>query len=464
MAVQLPSLARGAAGTPIFGEYPGYAGRFADGTRSYVHTDAMLRSPSGALLAFGDHSAWGGWGDGTGRIANTMESSAAYNLGELAGCGKRLIWSQPLAMGYNAFSVFGYGSDDHQKSGLQDVTSGRFDPTLRFIAQQLVKNGFTNAVIRPGWEFNLAAFPWGNPWTDPSVHASAFVAAFRHVVHVMRSTPGNAFTFLWCPNKGKPDQPSPNPSLAYPGDDVVDLVGMDVYDDDLDWANPQGYGTNVKKTRAQRWQECCLGGAADYRLEWLASFATNPLKRPMVAGVQPKDRKPIVIGEWGAGGPTSIQDPKNDTYARARAYAGGDDDYYVAAMLAWFKANGVMMHALYDIFDTGIGYGGAISFSSALTRVPAFFSSASQNQISTGQKTFTVASALPLRTGIPLLLSDVAAPQSNFLEATVSDYVGNKLTVNVFASKGSGVPTLTRICTHPSAEMPASLAALRRYI
>ena len=461
----LPALARAkiSKAAPIFGAYTGYAGRYANGARSYAHTQAMLGKPIGALLAFGDTSAWGGWGDGTGSISGTMESSAAYNLSQLAGSGKQLIWSQPLAMGYNAYSVFGYGSDSHPKSGLQDVTGGAFDPTFLYIAKQLVKYGFANAVIRPGWEFNLAAFPWGNPWADPSAHAVAYVAAFRHVTRIMRSAPGNSFKFLWCPNKGKPDQPSPNPVLAYPGDDVVDYVGMDVYDDDLNWVNPQGYGSNAAETPAQRWQTSCLGAASDYRLNWLAAFATNASKRPMAAGVQPAGRKPIIIGEWGAGGPTSLQDPPNDTYARARAYAGGDDGYYVSSMLAWFTANAVTMHGFYDIFDTSIGYSGAVSFSSALTGIPASFFSNSPNAIATGMKTYTVPSALSLEVGIPLLLVDSAAPEINFLEATVSSYSGTSLVVNVFAAKGSGTPSLVRIETHPNAQMPSSLAAFQKY-
>ncbi len=451
---------------PLFGAYTGYAGKYTDGVRSYLHTEAMLGQALGMITAFGDSQAWNGWGNGAGNISNTMESSAQYDLSQLAGCGKTLIWSQPLAMGYGAFNVFGYAGDtNHPKSGLQDVASGAFDASFTYIAKQLIANGFANAIVRLGWEFNLAVFPWGNPWTNQNSHASSYIAAYRHVASVMRAVPGNQFRLMWCPNKGKPSSPTTNVVLAYPGDDVVDFIGMDVYDDDLDWVNPQGFGTNINKSSSQRWQESCLGLVADQRLAWLSAFSTNPAMRPGFSGMHSTGTKPIVIGEWGAGGPTSLQNPTNDTYARAVAYAGGDDGYYVGQMLSWMQANSVYGHGLYDIFDTSVGYTGAISFDPTLTQMSrAGYQSKSINTISLGIKYFPVLAGLPLREGYPLLITDPANPKQRFLEATVNTYVGASLSVQCFGYCGSGSLNNALIATHPNALAPKSLAAIRNYI
>ena len=43
---------------------------------------------------------------------------------------------------------------------------------------------------------------------------------------MMRSVPGQTFLFEWCPNHGRHAM---DPTEAYPGDDVVDVIGMDVY-------------------------------------------------------------------------------------------------------------------------------------------------------------------------------------------------------------------------------------------
>ena len=451
------------ASAPLFGAYTSYAERYADGSRSYIHTEAMLGQPLGILTAFGDYAAPQGWGDGTGNVNNTMESSARYDLSQIAGCGKKVAWAQPLAMGTSPYSVYGYGGDTaHPRSGLQDVASGAFDRTFAFVAAQLIVNGFPDAILRLGWEFNLPLFPWGNPWTDQRQHAAAYVAAFRHVAAVMRAVPGNSFKILWCPNKGKPSSPTTDVTLAYPGDDVVDYVGLDVYDDDLDFYNPQGYGTNVNKTRAQRWQESCLGGVADQRLAWLGAFSKTPTMRPTVAAAAAAGVKPIVIAEWGAGGPASVQDPQNDTYARSLAFQGGDDGYYVAQMLAWMRSNAVYAHGLYDIFDPTINYTGAISFDPGVTGFsPSGYTSNTVNTLSTGPKPFTVLAGLPIRVGCPLMIADPANPTGRFMEAIVTSYSGAQLWATSFAYRGTGYLNASVITTHPNALAPQSLLAVR---
>src|SRR5262249_48613246 len=71
------------------------------------------------------------------------------------------------------------------------VASGAYDTYFTQVGTTLVQNGFYDAILRLGWEFNL-----GNAWgakQDPT----NWVAAFKHVATVFRAVPGNRFRFDW---------------------------------------------------------------------------------------------------------------------------------------------------------------------------------------------------------------------------------------------------------------------------
>jgi hypothetical protein len=142
--------------------------------------------------------------------------------------------------------------------------AGAYDDQFRSIAEQVVAEGGADAVIRLGWEFDGSWYPWSG-WKDPE----AFVAYWRRVVEVMRSVQGQHFRFDWNSAADRSD-----PSALYPGDDVVDVIGLDVYD--------QTYDITLVDPEA-RWQDMIdrPGGLA-----WLATFATE-------------HAKPMSLPEWG---------------------------------------------------------------------------------------------------------------------------------------------------------------------
>jgi hypothetical protein len=113
-------------------------------------------------------------------------------------------------------------------SGHQDmlgaIANGAYDSYYKELAQNLAtKTGAPQRIIlRLGWELNGKWYPWS------AVDAAAeYKAAYRHVVKVMRSK-CNVLRFEW--NVGWGTNPKFDWTTAYPGDDVVDVVGMDVYD------------------------------------------------------------------------------------------------------------------------------------------------------------------------------------------------------------------------------------------
>ena len=102
-------------------------------------------------------------------------------------------------------------------STLREGADGAYDQVFLDTARALVRYGQQDAIVRIGWEFNGDWVPWAAS-KDPE----AYKLYFRRIVETMRSVPGQAFLFEWCPNHGRHAM---DPTEAYPGDDVVDVIG-----------------------------------------------------------------------------------------------------------------------------------------------------------------------------------------------------------------------------------------------
>jgi hypothetical protein len=187
-------------------------------------------------------------------------------------------------------------------ASLRAAANGDYDDQFRKLGALLIAKGQASAILRLGWEFNGGWYPWKAD-RDPE----AFRGAFRRVVGVLRSTPGQHFRIVWNPtaNAG-----SVAPQDLWPGDDVVDLIGLDFYNQS--WrrqdADPQ-----------VRWQNYLTG---NYGLNWLARFAAA-------------HRKPIAIPEWGTG-------------TRPDKHGFGDDPLFIHNMAAWMRAHDVLFHSYWD--------------------------------------------------------------------------------------------------------------------
>ncbi|MEU1482932.1 glycosyl hydrolase [Streptomyces sp. NPDC005752] len=113
-------------------------------------------------------------------------------------------------------------SDDEVRGLLRSGAEGRFDEHFRGLAERLVQLGVPDTVIVLGWEMN------GTTYThrcgpDPA----AWKTYWKRIVTAMRSVPGQKFRFDFAPSRGTDAVPW---TECYPGDDVVDIIGMDSYD------------------------------------------------------------------------------------------------------------------------------------------------------------------------------------------------------------------------------------------
>lgn len=179
-----------------------------------------------------------------------------------------VVWSMPLTM---------------KGTPLAEVAAGRYD--LEFeSAARAIADAQPRAIIRLGWEMNLEQSNWFAKGNEAD-----FIAAYRHVAGIFRKY-SSAFRFDWCPGWGPQEMPA---DRAYPGDDVVDYIGLDVYD------------FKFEGTPEARWQTFYL--KAPFALEWHREFAG-------------RHDKLMSYPEWGVGN-------------------FGDNPYFIEKMHQWFSEN-----------------------------------------------------------------------------------------------------------------------------
>jgi hypothetical protein len=130
-------------------------------------------------------------------------------------------------------SLFGLGADDEQvgvDSAL--VGSDRYDGRVRDLARA-VRSIEGPVLLRIGGEFNG---DW-SPYT-----AFDYPAAYRKIVEIFRAEGVTNAAYIWCYHPDGPaDFADVDPERGarwYPGDDVVDWFGLDVFDAD-DFSGPR---------------------------------------------------------------------------------------------------------------------------------------------------------------------------------------------------------------------------------
>ncbi|WP_437010719.1 glycoside hydrolase family 26 protein [Streptomyces sp. enrichment culture] len=178
---------------------------------------------------------------------------------------------------------------------LRAGAEGRFDQHFRALAERLVGLGVPDTVLVLGWEMN------GSTYThrcgpDPE----AWKRYWKRIVTTMREVPGQKFRFDFAPNRGRDAIPW---TECYPGDDVVDIVGMDSYD------QPPGRTFDEQANEPY--------GLRDH-VEFAAARG-----------------KPISYPEWGL-------------------FRNGDNPEYMRRMLEWVKEHKPLYHSISDYCPHGV--------------------------------------------------------------------------------------------------------------
>ncbi|MFD5001210.1 glycoside hydrolase family 26 protein [Streptomyces buecherae] len=188
------------------------------------------------------------------------------------------------------------GVPDHEvRALLRRGADGAFDRHFRTLARRLVRLGAPDTVIVLGWEMNGVTYT-GRCAPDPP----AWRAYWRRVVTAMRAVPGQRLRFDFAPSRG---EDAIGWTACYPGDDVVDILGMDSYDqppgeDFADYVN-QPYGLR-------------------HQVEFAAAHG-----------------KPISYPEWGL-------------------FRNGDNPAFMRGMLEWMAAHPPVYQTITDYCPHGV--------------------------------------------------------------------------------------------------------------
>lgn len=185
--------------------------------------------------------------------------------------------------------------DGEVRGLLRQGAAGDFDGHYKALAQRLVSLGIPDTVIVLGWEMN------GTTYThrcgpDPE----SWKKYWNRIVTTMRSVPGQQFKFDFTPSRG-------HDAIAwtkcYPGDETVDIVGMDSYD------QPAGMSFDEQV-------------AEPYGLKEHVDFAKE-------------HGKAISYPEWGL-------------------FRNGDNPEYMRRMLAWMDENKPLYNTVTDYCPHGV--------------------------------------------------------------------------------------------------------------
>ncbi len=245
----------------------------------------------------------------------TTRSTLASWLSTWTGTSDQMVIGLPMV------ALNGSGSPENT---LAEGAAGEENANFVAIAKNLVSLGFGNAVLRPGWEFDIGAN--GYPWSVQSnADAANFATYWQNIVTAMRSVPGAEFKFLWSPAGFQ--SLSWNLSDAYPGDAYVDFVSFDVYDWSWDGTIFPAGDPNNSATTAQSNAVFNEYLTDPEGLNWLASFAEG-------------HSKPLVIPEWAV-------------TSRSDGHGLGDDPAFINDMYNWFTSNNVawVVYFVDDVAD-----------------------------------------------------------------------------------------------------------------
>ncbi|MFF5141928.1 glycoside hydrolase family 26 protein [Streptomyces sp. NPDC013157] len=185
--------------------------------------------------------------------------------------------------------------DDEVRSLLRQGAAGEFDHHFRALAERLVALRVPDTVIVLGWEMNGITYTH-RCGPDPE----AWKTYWKRIVTTMRAVPGQKFRFDFTSSRGRDAVPW---TQCYPGDDTVDVIGMDSYD------QPTGLSFDQQVREP-------------YGLQQHVDFAKA-------------HGKPVSYPEWGL-------------------FRNGDDAEYMRRMLAWMDEHKPLYNTLTDYCPHGV--------------------------------------------------------------------------------------------------------------
>ena len=299
-----------------------------DGIEKFGALENWLGRDVDHMVQFGDGRSVSAFNN---NLTGQLQES---NLGRYDGNAPfRLTYSVPMAFGER------YDGTDASRLGITgqwdmliNNTGGRRE-VYRAAAAKLAANGYDDAIIRLGWEFDNPSSRW-HAGADPT----RFKAAWRVVQGIFREVSPN-FRFDY--NYVRVAAKNPIIEQAYPGDAYVDIIGVDAYDSG--YTGPGG----VPAGQTSGW--------ADPQKVW--DLGQLPMLEAHAAFARAHG-KPVSFPEWAlsSGGISKV------------GKSGGDNPTYIRNMHAWFAkmaapgGPGLAYHSYFQQSDSPDGAHGLENF------------------------------------------------------------------------------------------------------
>jgi hypothetical protein len=235
--------------------------------------------PCGIAQSYTDRTSW-----------SSMTRGSGWVFDNFAGFPGLLVVSQSLTPNAGG------------PAELAACAAGQHDQDFRDFGSLMVAKDRPFTVVRLGWEFNGTFMPW-SAWNTQD-----WIACYRHAALAIRATDPHVALDWTINSHGTPASICGGVSTnCYPGDDVVDIVGIDNYD--------QGPSAATQADFARV-------AAAPDGLSWLYDFAVRHGKR-------------FSVGEWGVA-------PGSDFNST------GENPEFIRWMHDWFVAHtGALLYETY---------------------------------------------------------------------------------------------------------------------
>jgi hypothetical protein len=227
-------------------------------------------------------------------------------------------------------------SDEEVRQLLRRGAAGEFDHHFRALAERLVRLKVPDTILVLGWEMNGVTYTH-RCGPDPE----AWKKYWNRIVTTMRGVPGQKFRFDFAPSRGRDSVPW---TQCYPGDDTVDIVGMDSYD------QPAGMPFDEQVEEP-------------YGLQAHVDFAKA-------------HGKPISYPEWGL-------------------FRSGDNPEYMRRMLAWMDEHRPLYNTVTDYCPHGVWQCGDNPESSRVYRTTLFGRTGTTTPVPVPTPTLPPTPALP---------------------------------------------------------------------
>ena len=187
------------------------------------------------------------------------------------------------------------------KGQFAQCAAGAFDNYFRQTGANLGAAGAGKIVVRLGWEANIGSdsHPWG---VDSPAQVSNYIACWRHAATALKAGGGSTILTEWT-NAKKTQNKALHVMQMYPGDDLVDIMGVHYYD--------SGPEKNTQATWDQ-YYNITYNGQPWGIGTWLAAAQAHG--------------KRLGVAEWGV-------------WAQGVSAKVADDPVYIANMYKFFKTN-----------------------------------------------------------------------------------------------------------------------------